>query len=323
MGSFNKLKNIIVNCNKFLLIGHENPDGDCLGSLLAFGQYLKSQEKEVTIACKDKTPVVFKFLPEIETIKNDFLMGSYEAIFLLDNGDFKRTGFSERLKELNKKKVPIVNIDHHQKNDLWKIVNVNHVNDEASSTSELVYDIILGLGGQISGAMATSLLCGIYTDTGGFQHANTKERVLEITADLLAKGAKLKEISKNLSNFRSTAMLRLWGIALSRLKFDSKTGIATSLVTAKDIKITNATEDDVSGLVNLINSIPESKVALLLYEDGDGKIKGSLRTEKDDIDVSQIAKEYGGGGHKKAAGFKTEGKVVEEKNGWAIVACNK
>lgn len=319
MGSFNKLKNIIEVNNNFLLIGHESPDGDCLGSLLAFSEFLKSRDKEVDIACKDKTPIVFKFLPGVENIKNDFLMGSYEAIFLLDNGDFKRTGFSDRLKELNKKKVPIINIDHHQKNDLWKFANINYVNDEASSTSELVYDIILGLGGEITPAIATSLLCGIYTDTGGFQHVNTKERVLEITADLLGKGARLKDITKNLSSFRTTSMLRLWGIALSRLKFDAKTGIATSLVTEKDIKKTNATEDDVSGLVNLINSIPESKVALLLYDYGDGRIKGSLRTEKDNVDVSKIAKEYGGGGHKRAAGFKVEGKVVEETDGWRIV----
>ena len=319
MGSFNKLKNIIEANTKFLLIGHESPDGDCLGSLLSFGQFIKSMSKDVTIACRDKVPSVFKFLPGVEFIKYDFLMGNYEAIFLLDNGDFRRTGFSDRLKELNKKKVPIVNIDHHQKNDLWKFVNVNHVNEEASSTSELVYDIILGLGGVITPDISTQLLCGIYTDTGGFQHVNTKERVLEITADLLGKGARLKDITKNLSSFRSTAMLRLWGIALSRLKFDTKSGIATSLVTEKDIKKTNATEDDVSGLVNLINSIPESKVALLLYDYGDGRIKGSLRTEKDDVDVSQIAKEYGGGGHKRAAGFKIEGKVVEETNRWKIV----
>jgi len=319
MGSFNKLKNIVEANNNFLLIGHESPDGDCLGSLLAFSEFLKSQGKEVVVACRDKAPTVFRFLPGVEDIKNDFLMGSHEAIFLLDNGDFRRTGFSERLRELNKKKVPIINIDHHQKNDLWKIVNVNHVNDEASSTSELVYDIILGMGGEITSRMATSILCGIYTDTGGFQHVNTKERVLEITADLLGKGARLKDITKNLSSFRSTAMLRLWGMALSRLKFDSKTGIATSLVTEKDIQKTKATEDDVSGLVNLINSIPESKVALLLYDYGDGRIKGSLRTENDDIDVSEMAKEYGGGGHRRAAGFKVEGKIVEETNRWKIV----
>ena len=319
MGSFTKLKNIIEGNSKFLLIGHESPDGDCLGSLLAFSEFLKSLKKEVEIACRDAIPDVFSFLPGVESVKRDFLMGSFEAIFLLDNGDFKRTGFSERLRELNKKRVPIVNIDHHQKNDLWKIANVNHVDDEASSTSELVYEIINGMGGVITPQMATLILCGIYTDTGGFQHVNTKERVFEITSTLLAKGARLKDISRSLSSSKSTSMLRLWGIALSRLKFDEKSGIVTSLLTHVDIRKANASEDEVSGLVNLINTIPESKVALLLYEGSDGRIKGSLRTEKDGVDVSKIANEYGGGGHKRAAGFNVKGTIVEEANGWKIV----
>lgn len=318
MGSFSKLKKIIEGNNKFLLIGHESPDGDCLGSLLAFGEFLKSMGKEVRIACRDKVPEVFLFLPEIESVKRDFLMGSFEAIFLLDNGDFKRTGFSDRLRELNKKKVPIVNIDHHQKNDLWKIVNVNHVNSEASSTSELIYDIIVGMKCEITPKMATLLLCGIYTDTGGFQHVNTKERVYEITSSLLGKGAKLREISRSLSNSKTSSMLRLWGIALSRLKIDKESGVVTCVIRQEDLKKTDTTEDDVSGLVNLINTIPESKVALLLYEGPDGRIKGSLRTEKDGVDVSKMAKEYGGGGHKRAAGFNIEGRIVEEENEWRI-----
>lgn len=318
MGSFSKLKNIIEANNDFLLIGHQSPDGDCLGSLLAFGEFLKNQGKEASIACRDLAPEVFSFLPGIGSIKRDFLMGNFDAIFLLDNGDFKRTGFSDRLRELNKKKVPIVNIDHHQKNDLWKIVNVNHVNDEASSTSELVYDIIIGMNGTITPKMATLLLCGIYTDTGGFQHVNTKERVYEITSSLLCKGGKLKEISQNLSNSKPPSMLRLWGIALSRLKIDEKSGIVTSKITQEDLKETDTTEDDVSGLVNLMNTVPEAQATLLLYEGPDGRIKGSLRTEKEGVDVSKMAKEYGGGGHKRAAGFNIGGKIIEEKNRWRV-----
>jgi len=318
MGSFSKLKKIIEGNSNFLLIGHESPDGDCLGSLLAFGEFLESRGKEARIVCRDKVPEVFAFLPGVERVQNDFLMGNFEAIFLLDNGDFKRTGFSDRLRELDKKKVPIINIDHHQKNDLWKIVNVNHVDSEASSTSELVYDIIFGMSGNITPKIATLLLCGIYTDTGGFQHVNTKERVFEITSVLLGKGGKLKEISQNLSNSKPSSMLRLWGVALSRLKIDAKTGIVTSMINQKDLIETDTTEDDVSGLVNLMNTIPESQATLLLYEGSDGRIKGSLRTEKEGVDVSKMAKEYGGGGHKRAAGFSIEGKIIEEENRWRI-----
>ncbi len=318
MGAFSKIKNIIDTSNRFLLIGHQSPDGDCLGSLLAFGEFLRNLSKDVALACKDEVPSVFYFLPGYETIKNDFLLGEYDAVFLLDNGDFKRTGFDQRLQHLAKRRIPIVNIDHHQKNDLWKVANVNYVCETASSTCELIYELIDGMKGKFTPSISTSLLCGIYTDTGGFQHENTREKVFEITSFLLSKGAKLKNITGNLLNTRSTAMLRLWGMALSRLTINKKLGIASLIVTQNDLKKANASEDCVSGLVNLISSIPEAKISLLLYEAADGKIKGSLRTENSKFDVSKLARFFGGGGHKRAAGFSVDGIIVKESRGWKV-----
>lgn len=318
MGAFSKLKKIIEENDKFLLIGHEEPDGDCLGSLLAFKEFLINLGKNVAAICKDPIPEVFRFLPGQETIASDYLAGDYEAIILLDNGDLKRTGFYERLnsKALN---VPIVNIDHHTKNDIWRYANVNLANENASSTAELIFDIITGLRGEITPSIATALLCGIYYDTGSFKHQNTSGKVLGIASVLLSYGAKLKLISKNVLLARSVPMLKLWGIALNRLIMNKKYRINIAIILQEDIKRANASEDDVSGLVNLMNTVPEAKASLLLYEGSDGKIKGSLRTEKNNMDVSKLAKILGGGGHKKAAGFSFEGRIVKNENGWEIV----
>lgn len=318
MGSFSKLKEILFKRDNFLLIGHEFPDGDCLGSLLAMGEALKSSNKSVKLVCKDEIPQVFNFMEGHESIDNDFLLGNYEVVILLDNGDFQRTGFAKRLINFKKKEIPIVNIDHHPKNDIWKFADVNYVDTGVSSTSELIYDIFVGLNIEITPKIATYLLTGIFTDTGGFKHTNTSGKVFEITSHLLSKGAKLKAVSKNFFNEKSISSLRLWGKALSRLTLNRDLGVIYSVLSQKDIKEANASEDEVSGLVNLINTSPESAVALLLYETSGSKIRGSFRTESDKIDVSLLAKHLGGGGHKKAAGFNLSGKLKRLNDSWII-----
>ena len=318
MGSFIKIKKLLEERDSFLLIGHERPDGDCLGSLLALGEVLESRGKKVVMACHDAVPGAFSFLPETTKIKNDFLFGDFEVVILLDNGDFKRTGFSDRIREFGTKRIPIVNIDHHPKNDLWRMATVNYVNENASSTAELLYEILSGIGYELSPKVSTCLLAGIFYDTGGFHHSNTSAKVYEIVSELLKRGAKLRKISDNIGNTHSIQMLKLWGIALERMHLNLEYKIAASVVLQSDLAITGADEEEVSGLVNLINSVPEADVALLLYEMADGRIKGSLRTELDNIDVSKLAKALGGGGHKKASGFTVEGKIVRDGESWRV-----
>ncbi len=319
MTPFTKFKDIVSSYDNFLLICHERPDGDSIGALLAMGEILSSLGKKFLSVSRDEVPQVFRFLKGSGQIKKDFLLGDFEAVILLDNGDFKRTGFADRLISLKKKKVPIVNIDHHVKSDLWKVASLNCVKTEASSTCEIIYDIITVLGVEITPSIATALLAGIFNDTGGFRHSNTRPRVLEISSCLLNKGAKLKEISKNMANSRSVAMLKLWGIALSRLLFNPTLDLVYSVITWDDLQKAGAGEEDASGLVNLINSIPGAKFALLLYETADGKIKGSFRTELDGLDLAKLANFFGGGGHKKAAGFSITGKLKQTGGRWQVV----
>jgi bifunctional oligoribonuclease and PAP phosphatase NrnA len=318
MGSFEKLKKILFEKNKFLIIGHCKPDGDSIASMLSLGQFLESTNKKVDLICKDRIPEIFNFLPRSDKIGRDFLLAEYDVVIMVDNGDSKRVGFWDRISQ-KKGKITIVNIDHHPKNDLWRYADVNYVEDNASSTSEIICSIFSGVGYKISPSIATMLLCGIYTDTGGFQYANTSNETMQIVAKLLSCGAKLKNISGNVNNFHSVSKLKLWGKALSNLDFCKKFGIAAAVLTKNDIKNAKASEDEVSGLVNILNSIPEAKVVMLLYETDDGKIRGSLRSEGNEMDVSVLAKNLGGGGHKRAAGFTVEGKIVKDGNGWKIV----
>lgn len=313
-----KISSLFLKNSNILLITHENPDGDALGSMLGLREVLKNLGKNVHCVCSDTIPRPFLFLPGISLIKKDFFLGDYDLIAILDCGDLRRTGFSNRLKELSKHKNKIINIDHHPKNDLHRLAKINLINFEASSTSEIIYELIKEMKVELNYLAATCILCGIYTDTGFFQHSNTSSKVLQIASELLKRGARLKEITKNIANNKSIAALKLWGKVLSGIKRNKKFNLTTAVVTQKDMAECQATQTDLAGVVNMINSIPGSKAAILFYETSEGKIKASLRTESNVADVSALARIFGGGGLKKASGFTIEGKIQKTKNGWQI-----
>lgn len=317
--TLDKVIDQIVKAENVLLLTHEDPDGDALGSLLATKRALEDLGKSVQAVCPDSAPRAFSFLPGAKEIRQDFLLGDYDLVIILDCGDSRRTGFASRLKELSRFRNKIVNIDHHPKNDLHRIARFNLVDFNASSTCEIIYRVGKKMKIKITSRVATCLLCGLYTDTGAFQHSNTNPAVLKIAGELMRLGARLKDISKNITNGRTIPSLKLWGIVLSRLRSDSKLGLVTSFITRDDLKACSATEADLAGAVNVINTIPEARAAILFSERSDGKIKASLRTDKDGVDLSRLAAIFGGGGLKKASGFTIEGRLKQLDSHWQII----
>lgn len=315
----NKVISKLISHDKVLIMIHENPDGDTLASASAMYLVLKKMGKNPNMVCKDKVPRPFRFLPAMDKIKEDFLFGDFDIMLTIDCGDIRRTGFDERLKDFAKKnRKTLINIDHHPKNDLHKIANLNLIDYSASSTSEIIWGLLQTMEVEIDKEIATAILTGLYTDTGGFKHSNTTEKTLEIASELLKHGARIKAITKNVSLNKTVPAMRLWGIALTRLHKHSKYKIVSSVITKQDLKKCGATYEDLAGVVNLINTIPDSKAAILFYEIDDGKIRASIRTENEKVDVSRLAKIFGGGGHKKASGFTVEGKLVFTNSNWKI-----
>jgi phosphoesterase RecJ-like protein len=169
--------------------------------------------------------------------------------------------------------------------------------------------------------MATCLLTGIFTDTGSFMHDSTSPDILKLAASLMGKGARLSHIAHETYQKKELSGLKIWGRALSRIIMNEKTGATVSVITAQDLTECGATLDDLSGVVNMLNTLPETKYALLLTEYEPGKIKGSLRSEPHKgVDVGVMAKKMGGGGHRLAAGFEVEGHLVEVDGKWRVVA---
>jgi len=308
----------ICNQEKILLISHENPDGDTLAATSAVFMLLERIGKTVHMVCKDQVPRPFLFLPEMDRIKKDLFFGDYDLILTIDCGDLRRTGFAERLKDFAKKKKVIINIDHHPKNDLHKIATHNLVDYNASSASEIIWSLFKYWRVEIDKNIATALLTGLYTDTGGFKHSNTTTQTLNIAGELLRLGARIKLITKNVSLNKTIPAMRLLGVALSRVRCNDELKVVSSIITRQDLETCKATDDDIAGVVNLINTIPDSKAVVLFYETSDGKIRASIRTEDEKVDISRLAAVFGGGGHRKAAGFTLDGFFQLDQSSWRI-----
>ncbi|MCH7492559.1 bifunctional oligoribonuclease/PAP phosphatase NrnA [Patescibacteria group bacterium] len=319
---FQKIKEEIEKAQKVVVIAHQNPDGDTLGALLGIAHYLKLNNTDHKLFCTTSVPDYLRFLPNVDAVHSHesiLLDNEFDVIIILDSGDLAYAGVDIHFRKL--KGLPIViNIDHHGTNTNYGHINLVH--PQASSTSEIIYHFLDYFRTPIDKEVATSLLTGILTDTGGFSNMGTTPSSMEVSSKLLALGARAREIVSNTLQNKSLAQLQLWGRALSRLKQDKKTGIVSTILTQKDFQELKI-EESSEGIANFLNNVEQAKAILVMYEKGDGTIKGSLRTTRNDVDVSKIAKYFGGGGHAKAAGFSIKGTFVETKTGWQVIESPK
>lgn len=316
---FNKIQEEISKANDILVIAHQNPDGDAVGSIIGMGHYLRQQHKTHVLFCLTEVPDYLRFIKGADTIQHgvDILrQKEYDLVILLDSGDLAYAGVAEHFRTL--KGLPIViNIDHHPTNQRYGHVNL--VDPTASSTAEIMYHFLDYHRIPLDKETATALLTGIMTDTGSFTNMATTPSSMEVSSRLMARGARVKDINANTMRNKSLNQLQLWGRALSRLKLNTDTGIVTTVLTQRDFQELKMDEDSSEGISNFLNSVGEAKAVIVLREKSDGTIKASLRTTHPDVDVSKLAKYFGGGGHKKAAGFTIKGKLTETDEGWRVV----
>ena len=307
---------LIERSNRILIIPHKSPDGDTIGSALALYQVFKNLDKEVDVICLDEPSEIFNFMPNIEVIKNDLPddLSKYDSIFIVDAGATHLTGRNETHPQLFDKSLNVVNIDHHPSNNSYGKYNI--VVTSSASATMIIYNFLMAINLPVDRNTATCLLTGIYTDTGSFMHSNTSSDVLRVAARLIAKGANLRSLAKDIFNTTKISTMYLWGRVLKGA-YKTPDGVTMAIVTQKDFDETGADYSEMTGVVDYINSVKDTKYSVILTERGD-KVKGSLRTLHDDVDVAEIAGRYGGGGHVKAAGFTMPGHLEKEVR-WKVV----
>jgi bifunctional oligoribonuclease and PAP phosphatase NrnA len=311
---FKKAWQAIGQARVIFMTTHEYTDGDDLGSLLALRLVLERMGKETHVIVKRGLPHVLKFLPGSALVKGEFEAREYDLIVTFGCNIIDRPGFPA-LKNLPARKL---NFDHHPDNRMFGDVNV--VDPDTAAVAELVYYFLKSNPEVlIDKEVATCLLTGIFTDTGGFKHSNTSAGAFEVAAELLKKGARIDRIAHETFGNKRPQALRAWARALENARFDPEKQMAFSVMTDEDMAEVQANDDDLSGFAETLNHIPQAKFSLLLRQAGN-TVKGSLRSDPHKgTDVSVMAKFFGGGGHKYASGFKVDGKLVRTGKGWQII----
>ena len=300
--SVNKaIKTRLGEAKEILIASHVRPDGDAVGALLGLGLALQQSGKKVQMVLADGVPSSFKYLEGAEQIKTS-IKEKFDTFITVDCADFKRTG-----KPFESIGQPDINIDHHVTNENFGRINL--IEGEEVATSAILTNCLPVWGFQITKPIAAALLTGIITDTLGFRTSNVTPESMRQTATLMETGVNMPEIYMRGLVRRSYPATRYWGAGLSKL--ERKNGIVWGTLTLEDRKAAGYSGNDDADLINIISAIDGFKVGMIFVEQSDHRVKISWRALEPGIDVSPIAKFFGGGGHAAAAGADVEGTLEE------------
>ena len=315
-----QLRSIIAAAADIVVIGHVNPDGDAIGSTLAWTNYLQSEGKSVSLIVPDKYPDFLNWLPNTDKIlrhdkhpeKTELLVATADLIFCLDLNTLSRT---EALADhIASAKAAKVLIDHHPNPDDLFNLTISH--PEMSSTSELVFRIVWQLGAfeRLGHHFAVPCYCGMMTDTGGFTFNSTRPEIFFIISQLLTKGIDKDKIYRNVYNVASESKMRLWGYVLyEKMEYDATRHAAFFTLTRADLKRFNYIKGDAEGLVNMPLQIKGTRLSMSLREDTDkdNTVWVSLRSVDDFNCTEMAAAFFNGGGHFNASGGRLNCSIEE------------
>lgn len=299
----NLIKEQLSQARRVVLVSHIRPDGDAVGSMLAFGTALKEAGKDVQCVLEDGVAERYHSLPGATDV-SDKISLDFDYLIVVDCADAPRVG--SVLKDVS---APDLVVDHHKTH--INFGKIDYVEPEAEATALMLAETLPKWGLKVSPGVAAALLTGLLADTLGFRTNNTTPKALRIAADLMESGADLVNVYHNTLSMRSLAEIRYWGQGLTKLEFND--GLLSSTLTLEDREIAGYPENDDADLINMLTVVPEALISVLFIEQENDSIKVSWRSVKG-IDVSNIATMFGGGGHESAAGADIPGSLDQVKN---------
>lgn len=308
---YKQISEKISNAQKIAIIAHRNPDGDTIGSVAAIKESILINYKnksQIDIISIDWVPEYLKYLDKIWETKKDFWDTKYDLYIFLDNATPKMTWF---LYEDNLELVNTINIDHHISNtNFWEI---NLVWVDKPSTTSVLYDYFISEGLEINNYIATALLTWIYTDTWSLIFDNTTPETFEEVAHLMEKWWDIQKVADNIFLNSSTNFIWLLGLTLDRLKIVDNYWF--SYLTKEDIISSGCDYEELVWIVWRLNSLNWVDYICFIYEKWENMVKWSLRTNRDNIDLTQIAKVHWWWWHRKASAFTYSGKIEINSDG--------
>ncbi|GIV21044.1 MAG: phosphoesterase RecJ-like protein [Armatimonadota bacterium] len=294
-------KNVVLAC-------HLNPDGDTLGCALALQSALEGLGKRVLTLSSDGVPEIYRFLPGSEKVLSSTEQRGFDVAVVCDTGMPERIGkakdavFSARI---------IVDIDHHVTEGAFGDIRIQQ--PKAAATAEIVYRLLKAMNVPMTPAIATCLLTGIITDTGLYRYMNVSPATFRLSATLMEAGASPSQIAEEVFERRSFPSVRLLGRALEHIRQEEEGRLVWSYLSYEDFTELGATDEDTEGIITQLRAVRDSVVLALLREVKPGRVRVSVRSRDERIDMSRMAEKFGGGGHRMAAGFWVEGSIDEAK----------
>jgi len=301
--TFEKILYFVNNSQRILITSHRDPDGDSIGSELALDGFLQSFGKTTRIINQGCLPYRFVFLDPQKRIEK-FNWGQEEKnfdfepdlVFVLECPSLERLG---EVKKIIPTESKLVNIDHHPDNE--RFGTINYVDLKASAVGEMVYSLLRDCDFPIGPMMANQIYAAILTDTGRFRYSNTSARCLSICAQLIKLGADPKTLTNTIYFNHSFAFLKLLGTILGNLEVRDTGKICSMTIDRRLLSELGVNHQEIEGIVGYSLFLSGVEIGLLFTETEEGKTKVNLRSQND-FDVSKLAKMFGGGGHKNAAG---------------------
>jgi phosphoesterase RecJ-like protein len=289
---------------RFVIASHARPDGDSIGSQLAAAYALRALGKQVTVVNADPAPpplMQFPGVPDIQiTNRVRVEPGEDAAVIVMECGDLARTGVA------GLERFFVINIDHHPGNTSFG--QLNWFDDTAAACGELVFDLVAALGVPLSHEIAIHVYLAILTDTGSFHYSGISPRTFDICRQALEAGVDPVLVARNVYDSNNMGRLKLFGGVLSAMQIDPTGRIAIVYLDHEMARQAGGTYEDTEGLVNLPLTVKEIQAVVFFKQNEGDEYRVSLRS-KGDIDIGSVAKEFGGGGHKNAAGCTVTGPI--------------
>jgi phosphoesterase RecJ-like protein len=286
---------------RFVLSSHSRPDGDAIGSQLAMAYALRELGKHVELVNADPAPPPLMQFPGVADIQiAPVVTGDFDAAIIMECGDLTRTGVG------GLDRFFVINIDHHPGNAAYG--QINWFDAAAAACGEMVFDVVRALGVPLTPEIATHVYLAILTDTGSFHYSHITPRTFDICREAIEAGVDPVLVARNVYDSNNMGRLKLFGTVLSAMQLAPSGRIAVVYVDHEMARGAGGTYEDTEGLINLPLTVKEIQAVVFFKQIEGDEYRISLRS-KGDIDIGVIAKEFGGGGHKNAAGCTVSGGV--------------
>jgi phosphoesterase RecJ-like protein len=296
-----QIADAIRSRQRFVLSSHSRPDGDSIGSQLAMAYALRALGKEVTVVNADPAPPPLMAFPGVPGITiAPSVDGHFDAAIIMECGDLARTGVT------GLDRFFVINIDHHPGNTGYG--QINWFDARAAACGEMVFDVVKALGLPLTIDIATHIYLAILTDTGSFHYSSISPRTFDICREAIEAGVDPVRVARNVYDSNNMGRLKLFGAVLSAMQIDSSGRIAIVYLDHEMARAAGGTYEDTEGLINLPLTVKEIQ-AVVFFKQLEGEDYRVSMRSKGDIDIGAVAKEFGGGGHKNAAGCTVSGGI--------------